>query len=695
MRIAFAPTIIALILSAGADAADPARQKDASETASYRIEVLGKDPAADWAKAILPIADFVPTKTLKLAKGQGSCAAVLEQLKFTQNHLGCADEMKAVIKRFNPNLPSPEPDGLEIRYPDLPISEVRWRVGFDTSTTEEKNRYEKVKSIWKQFKIDEKSAGQFLTLQLKGISSLLTIEKTPEAKEALEKLERFNPDLNRYETRAVTMDPEPGPKRRYASALTPIDWAESCGFGMPPAPPAPPYISLMNKSTNAACVRECARSSTCPQIVLIDQAVASHPDLTDALGSRPNQAAGLASAGTTEKPSWCPFDRFDRNKNHGTHLAGIMVSSGASGGFEGLAPNASLDSEDIPDNQIKDQVLDVKVNQKQLPIYVYAGRFKVDGVLHTRIERLHKPRLVEDILQSRGLWVVAAGEPTEADEQVQDIGQFTPASPMNLGDRPNIMVVTACQNCYSEQPSVPSWANYSSQGVISLSAPGGIDGREIPSTISAAKLGLAHGTSQSTAMVAGLAAAMVSCFPQRYVNGILLKERLEGTAKPVPAEMASKLSVGIVDAARAMRDPDLHWIRLSGGDLTSMKDVRFCTDYLKLKDADSGAPLRPIPVKTLRQIVRKRIPGADDAWQVQYETKAPDGVRNREWTAPARLLGDDDGTNAMPKPPKPLLFFSDGRTALERQPVPLVQIEDLIFSLNSGLIPLNYKGCFG
>ncbi|WP_375312799.1 S8 family serine peptidase [Bradyrhizobium sp. A5] len=645
-----------------------------SEGASFQIEFLGKDPSADWAKTVLTLMKTgeVPTSTLTLEKGQDPCNAVLQRLQFDKYHLGCSDGMKEVIRQLNPTLPSPSPIGQTVLYPDLPITKsVPWRAAFDSAIPEDADRLVKVRELWKNRKTGEKAAGTQRTLGFEGVAVELKVPTSPENYKWVEGVEKFNKDIDRFETRAVAKESNPPAGPKYSN--TPIDWAESCNAPPIPATAAPPYISLLNATDNPSCSAACSKpgTSNCPEIVLVDQPVDLHQDLIGSL-RKPN-------AVPAEK--WCPFKKYDATKHHGTHLAGIMVSAGVVTGFKGLAPNVSLDSQAIADPAIK-KLLDAKANLSGLKIYVYAGKFKNDYSIATTETRRHKPPQVEDILSSQGVWVVAAGQ----QDTVVDIGRKTTDSPMNLGDQKNVVVVTSCDDCHGTEASISDWANYSTEGLVTVAAPGGSGKRQIPSTIDASRLGLAYGTSQSTALVAGLLAEMASCFPQRYVNGALLKQRLEAIAKPAPTEdMSSKVSAGIVDATFAFRDPDVQIVKLAGDSVKIAKNLWFCTESIRLKNVvdDDALEIGPISVKRVRGVYKQIIEG-QTGWRVRYQLKQGEPTL----TSPlVRLIPDGSWS-----PEKPL-FYVDGSSDLPSRPIQIDEVETLIPGLAGGSVPPAFQGC--
>jgi hypothetical protein len=688
-------------------------QNETTDSSKIRLEFLGKDPASDWAKAVSALVDskLVPMKTLTLQKGQSPCGAILEQLKFRDVGLTCSDEMQALIKKLNPGLPSPLPIGQVINYPDLPVAQMTWGVGFDSAVPDERNRFDKVKSIWKQFQVNESVSGKFLQLEFKGISTEFDVPTTPdttfaEVKKSIDSsVDHFNPDLNRYDTRAVALQPSPPSKVRFAA--TPVEWGKNCsepGNDAPPQPPGPPYISLINGADGPSCATNCKLpgSPGCPQIVLIDEKVAIHPDLAQALGEPQPANANV---------KWCPLAPFDESKQHGTHMAGIMVSSGATSAFQGIAPQASLVSRQVPDPAIG-SVLDENRTRPGMTIYVYASKFDNTPEIFDSNERLHKPSEVENLLNAGGLWVVAAGQPPDAPHgNGREISGTSALSPMNLGDQKNVLVVTNCEHCYDDQARISSWANYSLGGLVNVAAPGGTEEEKIPSTVTDSQDGRTYGTSQATALVGGLAAEMASCYPQRYIDPSLLKIRLLTTSRALSSpEMASKISAGVVDAKMALLDPALHWVTLIGDTQRSARDLFFCTvsQFLNLRDVETGQRQFGIPVKNIRRIVQQQSPSGATGSVVYYESTEPvyyQGIVRQQRVikvTPLARLADDapssadnpGAANAKPSKPWPLLYFRRGDEHLPQDAVPLESIQDLLVGFDNIAVPPNLKGCF-
>jgi len=661
------------------------------EKTKLRLEILSKDPAAAWASSVAPLVDqnLVPVGKLFLKKGQDPCGAVLERLGFTELGLGCATEMEQLLEKMNPNQPAVAQVNQEVKFPDLPVYTFKWSVGFDSDVPAERDRYLKIKNNWQKFETKQFSSGSLRQLQFKGIASDFDA-RTGTATNIASSVTKFNSDLDRYETRIVPLAEEKGShkdeKTRFSSSgppITPVDWVDLCNKNKIPAQPLPSYIFQLNSSSPPACISKCKAGggSNCPQVILIDQEVAAHPDLAAALGNPAPKTA----------VNWCPLIAFDQTKDHGTHMAGIIAASGKWGGFAGVAPNTQLVSKHIKDEEIAALINDGFYNPQPM-IYVYASKFNPQTLLGGT-DRLHQPSYVEDILGSRGLWVVAAGQQDKNQPIGKEITSTSTDSPMNLGDRRNVLVVTSCDDCYTKGEHIPAWANYGSPTsgglgyeLVNVAAPGGDVGGELPSTTGVSGYGATYGTSQATALVAGLAAAMAACFPSRYVDPWFLKQRILTTSKTPSEDDDAKISAGVVDASLALLDPDLHWVAVRGDPYRSAQEAWFCTERLTIKDGNDEEV--GISTKFIRRISQQKGSDGISRFNLLYERQPAARKPEVFPRVIAKISGTlvDDGR-------KPFVYFRGVEAGLSQKPISIDGIDDLVVSLQSGKIPPALKGC--
>jgi Subtilase family len=668
------------------------RQLNADSSAGFRIEFLGREPTADWARAagVLVDSKLVPMETVALGKGQDACDAILKILGFRSVGLSCSREMRAFIRKLNPS-----PAATEVNYPKLPIDgTTTWYAGFDRSQPGEADRYKKVTEAWKALKTGETSRESLVSVEFRGFQATITPPDSAETKKTLRQIERYDTNLQRFDTRVLPLSKAPLSVKPF-SIDDPVGAAELCRENpkSPPLPPLPAYISLLHGSKDdLICESKCAALDRCPEIVLIDQAVASHPDIAGALVTD----EGIGATPASGSPSWCPFVKFNENVHHGTHMAGLMVSSGKTTGFLGLAPTARLKVKNI--GKLFEQNIPTIVkassvgaaNSSYNLIVVFASQFPAETPTLPDGELRHtNPRYVSDILNSQRLWIVAAGQGAKDELPGQEIGKHDNMSPMNLGDHTGVLVVTACEDCYSNQPTISPWANYSGtdgDGLVNIAAPGGTLAKPIPSTVTSLEDGLAHGTSQATALVGGLAAAMMSCYPLSYSSPRSLKFRLLATSMPPPNRgVTHKISAGIVDASKALLDPSVHWVtrKSNNGVQENFKDVRWCKETLTLNDGDDSGAATGIAVKTIRRIVKS--PTEPDSWSLFYQLD-PTGKEPTMRVGTVGTAADRSGS---------LLYFGQGpKTA--GPSLPLDEIQDLLISVaheaTSQILP-NFGGC--
>lgn len=384
-------------------------------------------------------------------------------------------------------------------------------------------------------------------------------------------------------------------------------------------------LGSLSKWQPPACAMTCPAGTVCPQVVLVDTVVHPHPDLgvvryldgaNNVRDYTENQDCSGPMLGS-ENQNYCEITKFVRTCHHGTSMASIISDRPNGYGFVGLAPATSLFSVDwlstlwptmldfLEKRQGRDNFQD---NGPQ--IYVFASIFPDSsqaesndvpldqirsypvslmsgGELKQKESRSTHP-LVQKIGETQDFWIVAAGQPATND-QGKFIGhpvrlhERAPIAPMNLGDFPNVIVVTACDPCEGSDRKPWEWANFSDQAsYVNLAAPG-------LGYVTPANRGLyadLHGgTSQAAAFVAGVASSMVSCdlsdhgqtHDYRYVdneNGRVLaarlKRRLLLTSTPIrqPPEN-DRIITGIVNPMLALKDPRYDWLLPRGQETDS------------------------------------------------------------------------------------------------------------------------------
>ncbi len=341
------------------------------------------------------------------------------------------------------------------------------------------------------------------------------------------------------------------------------------------------YSTLLGVEELPSPPKKCT-GNNCPMIILIDQPVYAHPDFNDAIESGGSQwDENLITSSDTS----CPETKvtFEEDKRyHGTHLAGIMVSRKH---FIGLARDATLRAFNIknlvqatetdPNNGIPGVLSKSRRWNSFTPVFVFASEFSYreyqhnedvmtpEGALLNPKVRLKYP-LSAELLASpflhKSIWVVSVGNSKKPETMLT---KTTPKSPMNLGDQPHIIVVTACEECH-DKSNAKIWdrAYYSyankGEGLVHVAAPGG---EEIPGIATDRHYTKAQGTSQAAAYVGGVVAEMIAHYPDIYDTLGLVKERIQVTARPFSeAKDMEKVTGGIVDLEKAFYDPAMDWL---------------------------------------------------------------------------------------------------------------------------------------
>jgi hypothetical protein len=344
------------------------------------------------------------------------------------------------------------------------------------------------------------------------------------------------------------------------------------------------YVDLMGGDRDALALIQGSPAPEAVPVYVIDTILHPSPNLAP---------SGLASA----TPLWndwaCPWGGFIKSQHHATHLAGIIGSRGKPYFFEGIAPNASIESYEWskpdeadptktvkarPDRHIAlGQHFDQTYGASNLPVYLAALQFEgyfagslSDGQLPRPEARYQGRPLETAIRQIRPLLIAAAGQPEKTTELPAPLSPTSPRSPQNLATFENVVVVTACKECGGSRPTFYERTNYSATGfrMIHVAGPGG---DPIPGWITNTNIGAAEGTSQATAFVAGVAASMIGHFPRIYTEAKRVKKRLQVVSRPLPPQddgrphsFAGNLTAGILDPVLALLDPTKHWIKENG-----------------------------------------------------------------------------------------------------------------------------------
>jgi len=341
-----------------------------------------------------------------------------------------------------------------------------------------------------------------------------------------------------------------------------------------------------------------------PDLVLIDQPIQHHPQLDDVV-TDPTGPQATAPSTNPDGTVNLSYREFDPSVDHGTHLAGIIAAQDKGYGVTGVSPHSHLESWDWPAlsidvTRLGDSIQGLSEEDKR-PLFVFASEWRLDQ------ERL----LSSPIEGSKSLWIVAAGEVKSGPPA--DITSDSKRFPMALGMKDSVIVVTSCDYCYdSTAGRVSPNSNFSTTRVVHVAAPGD----KIPSTVREGSYGEAAGTSQATALTAGLVSAMVNCWPSYYQNETAkVKFRLQLTSYPglrsdmdPTSDESRKVAAGVIDGKVALLDPRLAWLLApSPGSITPeykpIKAKSWCSQSIALQ-RDDNVPLDPVLTQYIRRIVK-------------------------------------------------------------------------------------------
>ena len=601
----------------------PARVNDKS-TLVVRFE--GGKVTHDATKVLMYLSerDLVPMGTYSLKSGENPAALYVRKL----NLPGSNDELDELIAKLNRDSHGRKRDprtfqvGETLKYPAVELTTYGFSKTFDTRVPEERDRVQDITKNWDYLirsapkrvcpaGVKEKCAdstksrvgltGYELRLevpstQLRSIVRHINAMQRANVLVTYRSSDQPKPDLySRVESREYLRIYREQPsielnKEAYLGDL----------IGLPPR---------NEYKCDPATVR------FHPDIILIDEPVYHHPSLEGGVAnlSGPKIADPVDKLHDLVRTTHA---NFSKDRDHGTHLAGILVARENGFGVAGLDPEGHVEAWNWVDLGSKvDDFVDhlEKVESKKFPFFVFASKWPKDQLkaIDARVEG------------AKRLWITAAGQ-DDSSSSGEDIDERSDA-PMRYGLRGYVVVVTACAKCLSLSPQLLSGVNFSKHGLVHVAAPGDL----IPSTIAEGSYDAATGTSQATAVVAGLASAMMSCWPSYYSEPNRMKFRLQLTSRPVlNGTDFDKVVAGIVDGRTAILDPTKHWFYKDSGDggLTGkylrMSTLSWCTDTLTLMD-DNNEETDPVSVTKVRRIVQ-----VGNRWVIYARPTPRNGILN-------------------------------------------------------------------
>lgn len=560
---------------------------------------------------------------------------------------------------------TPISTGQSLKVPKLGFEEYDYVIRLDPSVARDNEQLDRIKKHWstKVRKVEQEPTGvQYVTLV--GYRTEIRVESAERAKPVRARLHKLD------NVKTTFRRDVPYEKVLYGNRQTPATHWLACVQGEPPAGDQGDYWRLFPTSgwEIPSCARECG-GERCPRVFIADAPIAPHPDITAAMGAVSNG----------QFPGRCTEIAFNRD-HHGTHLAGIVAAQDNSFGFVGVNPGARIESYNWVEGNIDGLAKEIQPTRRTPAyLFLFASQWDLRRALEPdEIEGLHlvreklreQPEVATRILQMQPLWIAAAGQWDRARVPKGHplvIRKDIVFGPMNLGDLRNVVIVTACDDCSDATARLLPDANYSNEGLVHVAASGvGLPG--LATTDAYARAG---GTSQAAALVAGVASAMLGCYPDYYTAAELVKVRLQVTARPVLSRGdAAKLTSGIVDPALALQDPTKSWLDPSH----AAAPQHWCRPGVHLVDRVGNRPIDGgyTRAEDIYRIVRYRGRGASDTkkeWVV-YAKPGYDNARDR--LGEVRRLGPGMLPNGA------LLRLADGGT------VRLEDVEDVVLAAPIG-----------
>ena len=657
-----------------------ARSKESKTvTGTLVVRFEGGDIISDVAKVLARMVDLGVIETHRHTVTAGE---TLE--KIYRKHLDLPSYSDAITNFANgingaDFKKRPLKAGDTVVYPKVNLDSYKYSRKFDLTSREELAEFNRINVHWNHAKVhndaeEGKNASydpNLVRVTLRGYEMKLDVHSPAllaEATAALSDLERKNihwsinsKDPAKYHSAApsgASTDVSTQDARTFwrDHVSTPADENTQGDLGMLIGMPL-------------ASARHCG--APCPTVILIDTPVYLHPNVADAIINKddaipeerkPIKGGQVALPEVKDHKYDFAVGEFSTERDHGTHLAGIIASRDNGFGLVGIDPSARLyvvnwDYHKNNQTELANKIEEIDLSYRS-GIFVFASKWDNTG---RRPGDRFKDNLANKIVQIESLWVVAAGDGSGPIDH-------TSPYPANLGDQSMVLVVTACEQCDigNRGPArIMAGANFSER-FVHIAAPG----REIPSTITEGKYARTDGTSQAAAIVAGVASAIVGAFPGSYNKAYHIKKRLQITSRPFgDSDEDGKLAAGVVDAKLALLDPRRHWIKQNQQKIEAAGRVNWCVNNLTLNHSQNGNP-ETFNVEYILRIM-------NDQKQIWLYRKKNDSARE--------TIGDIEKLGpfmARPQDQELSLFFAEIETqdGVKRIPFKLKDIEDLLLS---------------
>ncbi len=510
----------------------------------------------------------------------------LDRILLDELHIpGVDDSLRALTLSRNRKLdPKMLREGDVAEIPDLVFEDEGIKhIRFDTSKQPEKARYEQIQKAWDPLIVksaQKDPSGDLATVPVRTYQLKIPISTKVDVDRAQKVVDQIHSMSSLDHTYGKLVSSGPATAAYAFAFVDPAtQYTDTTGNEVIDKDQEGDLGLMIGKKNRPAAAPACG--DICPEVVLLDS-VFRHPDIDASLrGGALGQCAPAPVNGnrqTYHHVSWNPA-------YHGTHLAGIIGARANGFGIVGIDPEASITAVEWEpfNNPIKyddfaDKLDAMFGGAENLHIFAFASSWMYNRPqLRVPDDRFEDSALARFIRDGQQLWIVAAGQPSDG---AQVLTTQSPIGPMNLGDLPNVVVVTACDKCNRPDMTILTEVN-TSPTLVHVAAPG-ID---IPSTAVEAAYTAQGGSSQATAFAAGLASAMARAWPTAYVRAPRVKLRLMQTSRPV----AGPLAAGVIDEGVAMLNPNTHWLRMTGdSDHRELSAFRWTVANVQMKEISTN-----------------------------------------------------------------------------------------------------------
>lgn len=662
-----AVSLVCLLASLAVAAPGGASETPAPATGgAVVVRFEGGDVNTELALAVeaLRALDLLPTEPYPVG-ARGAWQAIVERTGLPRTF---PPDMKRVLAALNPDIKDLDKVGagdavIFVRADAL--AKVPVRRHFKAESEAAQQRREAISKHWKDLIVEEKGT---TGIELEGYRLTIAVGDAAAGRDAVEAIfkgsrgnafPRYRPDAT----------PSIGP---YYADLAPEQyWSDpsnqQSGSG---------HQALVGAYVGANQLPPCARTpclgAECPDVMLVDSAVYRHWDVAAALrlGSETND---VAPNGTRVQRDAAPDVT---PAQHGTYMLGLIAARDDNqAGHIGVHPTALVTAYDWdryrldPDQFVQAMWPHEDAGSNRLEVYVFATSWNValgqpgagveidDPTLRYRhdVARAIVGDTGRRCTGTNALWVVAAGQGDAVLNPALGLGKdIAPRrfgrGPMNLGDCPNVLVVTACDRCSADDLTLVPRVNYSTcngeicENGVHVAA----RGRDVVSTVPIvstpaaphfeARYASGNGTSPATALTAGVVSAMASCYPGPFKEPWRVKERVQATSRPVfGGPHKDTFSTGVVDGRAALLDPSLTHVSDSNGGARAVELLRWCVAAIEFKPDPARAARQVGLVGTDRLLRLTRAAVNADNW-ISYSRDEPGDRRGRvQVHGPSRL----------------------------------------------------------